>query len=78
MTDEERHREMMWAILRLVLGFLQIVGAATALIFLLQTGPSWLTFAATGTTLLVTGLVCALSGQRWRKRSARDWSTPTM
>jgi hypothetical protein len=46
--------EVRWAIVHLIFTALQIGGATASLVFLLQLGWHWLTFAAVGITLLVT------------------------
>jgi hypothetical protein len=38
----ERQSELRWAYVRLALGVLQIAGATTSIIFLLQSAPVWL------------------------------------
>jgi hypothetical protein len=45
-----------WAVVRIVLGIVQVMGATVALVFLLQTGASGLTIAATDVTLCFTCL----------------------
>lgn len=57
-------REFWWAILRLLLGLLQIAGATAALILLLNSAPVWLTSVAVGATLLLTGISRILFSRR--------------
>jgi len=50
----DRRIEVRWAIVRLIFAALQIAGATASVIFFLQLGWHWLTFATVGVTLLVT------------------------
>jgi hypothetical protein len=52
--QRDRRIEVRWAGGRLILAALQIAGATASLIFLLNLGWHWLTFATVGITLLVT------------------------
>jgi aquaporin Z len=51
-VKEERRREIVWAVVRLALGLIQIVGATASVLLLISTGPSRLTLFA----VIVTGL----------------------
>jgi hypothetical protein len=61
--DATRKREIAWAIVRLILGVTQIVGATAGLVFLIATGASRITFAVAA----VTGLFTVLSRILFRR-----------
>ena len=61
--DATRKREIAWAIVRLILGVIQIVGATAGLVFLIGTGASRITFAVAA----VTGLFAVLSRILFRR-----------
>lgn len=61
--DATRKREIAWAIVRLILGVIQIVGATAGLVFLIGTGASRITFAVAA----VTGLFTVLSRILFRR-----------
>jgi hypothetical protein len=65
--QRDRRIEVRWAVVRLIFAALQIVGATASLIFLLQLGWHWLTFATVGITLLVTIISRILFSRRGAK-----------
>ena len=62
--DATRKREIAWAIVRLILGVIQIVGATAGLVFLIGTGASRTTL----TVAAVTGLFTVLSRILFRRQ----------
>ena len=58
MDDQLRQRERRWAIVRIVMGTLQVVGSVTTLLLLLATGVNSLTICAG------LALVCLIIGSR--------------
>jgi len=56
-----------WAIVRLVLGQAQIIGAAMTLVFLIQIGASELTFWAAGASAALTLTSLVLFKSRWKR-----------
>ena len=69
--DATRKREIAWAIVRLILGLIQIVGATAGLVFLIGTGASRITFAVVGITGLFTVLSRILFGDRRRNLKSK-------
>ena len=61
--DGTRKREIIWAVVRLILGVIQIVGAASGFVFLIRTGASRITFGV----VAVTGLFTVLSRILFRR-----------
>ena len=64
--DATRKREIAWAIVRLILGVIQIAGATAGVVFLIGTGASRATFAVVS----VTGLFTLLSRILFRRHEA--------
>lgn len=52
----DRKSEVRWAVLRMVLGFLQLTGAMTTLLILLQLRDHQLTYAVGAVTLAITAV----------------------
>jgi hypothetical protein len=65
--QRDRRIEVRWAVVRLIFAAVQIAGATASLIFLLQLGWHWLTFATVGVTLLVTIISRILFSRRGDK-----------
>ena len=63
--DEVRRRR--WAVVRLVLGQAQILGATMTMVFLLQTGESRLTYWTAGVSALITLASIVLFKSRWKR-----------
>ena len=70
--DATRKREIAWAIVRLILGVIQIVGATAGLVFLIGTGASRITFAVVAVTGLSTVLSRILFQQPETERQTQD------
>ncbi len=62
--EAARKSDIAWAIVRLILGFIQIVGATAGVIFLIGTGASRATFV----TVLATGFVTLVSRLLFRRK----------
>jgi hypothetical protein len=62
--DRPTAREKAWAVVRIVLGLLQVMGATATAYCLIQTGTSTLTIVA----VAVTGLLVILSKLLFRER----------
>lgn len=55
MSDANRQTQRRWAVLRIVLGMLQIIGAMTLAILLIASGVNALTLTVAGVMMLFVG-----------------------
>ncbi|MDB5291364.1 MAG: hypothetical protein JWL69_2605 [Phycisphaerales bacterium] len=55
MSDANRQTQRRWAVLRIVLGMLQIIGAMTLMILLIASGVNALTLTVAGVMMLFVG-----------------------
>jgi hypothetical protein len=65
----DKRQELTWALIRLILGFLQIMGAVASLLLLVETGVNTVSLAS----VVVTGLLTTLSVLLFGSRTPR-WS----
>jgi len=64
-ADPSRRREIIWAIVRLLLGLVQIVGATTSVLLLIGSGVNRLSCGA----VIITGFFTVLSRILFSRRS---------
>ena len=69
--DNEHSREVSWAIVRMILGLTQIVGATASFILLIASGLNRLTYATVTMTTVVTILSRILFSHRASRVGSR-------
>jgi hypothetical protein len=69
-TQLDKRRQLSWALIRLTLGFLQMMGAVASLLLLVKTGVSTVSLAS----VVVTGLFTTFSVLLFGRRAPR-WSS---